>query len=57
MSFHPASDYGGIAAAAGGAYARTVERVQDLEGALDACLHAVQAEGRCAVLDARLARF
>jgi acetolactate synthase-1/2/3 large subunit len=57
MSFHPASDYGGIAAAAGGAYARTVDRIQDLEDALDACLHAVQTEGRCAVLDARLARL
>jgi acetolactate synthase-1/2/3 large subunit len=54
MSFHPQADYGAIAAAAGGAYPRIVDDVADLEKALDDCFHAVRAEGRCAVLDARL---
>ena len=55
MSFHPQPDYAGIAAAAGGAYPRIVDDVADLEKALDECFHAVRVEGRCAVLDARLA--
>jgi acetolactate synthase-1/2/3 large subunit len=54
MGFQPQADYGGIAAAAGGAFARVVEDAADLEKALDECFHAVQVEGRCAVLDARL---
>jgi acetolactate synthase-1/2/3 large subunit len=55
MGFHPQPDYAGIAAAAGGAYPRIVDDVADLEEALDECFHAVCVEGRCAVLDARLA--
>jgi acetolactate synthase-1/2/3 large subunit len=55
MSFNPQPDYAGIAAAAGGAFPRIVDDVADLEKALDECFHAVQIEGRCAVLDARLA--
>jgi len=54
MSFRPQADYAGIAAAAGGAYPRIVNDIEDLEKALDECLHAVQVEGRCAVLDVRL---
>jgi len=54
MSFHPQPDYAGIAAAAGGAYSRVVDRVNDVEDAIDSGLHAVQVEGRCAVLDVRL---
>jgi acetolactate synthase-1/2/3 large subunit len=57
LGFDPQSDYGGIAAAAGGAHARTVNRADELEPALEACLHAVQVEGRCSVLDVRLARL
>jgi acetolactate synthase-1/2/3 large subunit len=57
LGFDPQSDYGGIAAAAGGAYARVVTRADEIEAALDAALHAVQVEGRCAVLDVRLARL
>ena len=56
MGFHPQPDYSGIAAAAGGAFPRVVEDIADLEKALDECFHAVQVEGRCAVLDARLQR-
>jgi acetolactate synthase-1/2/3 large subunit len=54
MSFHPQADYAAIAAAAGGAYPRIVGDLEDLEKGLDECFHAVQVEGRCAVLDVRL---
>jgi acetolactate synthase-1/2/3 large subunit len=55
MGFHPQADYAGIAAAAGGAHPEIVTDLQDLEGALDRCFHAVNVEGRAAVLDVRLA--
>ena len=54
MSFHPQSDYAGIAAAAGDAHPETVSDFADLEAALDRCFHAVTVEGRCAVLNVRL---
>ena len=55
VSFEPAPDYAGIAGAAGGAFGRTVERPEELESALDAAFRVVRDEGRCAVLDVRLA--
>jgi len=55
MSFHPQADYAGIAAAAGGAHPEIVSELRDLEAALDRCFHAVNVEGRAAVLDVRLA--
>ena len=51
VEFDPPPDYAGIAAAAGGAFARTVRRPEELEAALRDALHAVREEGRCAVLD------
>jgi acetolactate synthase-1/2/3 large subunit len=57
IAFEPAPDYAGIAAAAGGAFARTVERAADLEAALDAALDAVRRERRCAVVDVALPRL
>jgi acetolactate synthase I/II/III large subunit len=51
ISFDPVPDYSGIAAAAGGAFARKVTRVEDVEAAIAEALHAVRVEGRCAVLD------
>ncbi len=51
VSFDPPPDYAGIAAAAGGAFARTVTRADQLDAALAGALHAVQAERRAAVLD------
>jgi acetolactate synthase-1/2/3 large subunit len=54
MSFDPPSDYAGIAEAAGGAFACRVERADELDEAIAACLNAVRVEGRCAVLDVRL---
>ncbi|MFT5390703.1 MAG: acetolactate synthase-1/2/3 large subunit [Gammaproteobacteria bacterium] len=47
------SDLPAIAAAAGGAYARTVERAQELREALNEAMAAVHS-GRCAVIDVRL---
>ncbi len=52
--FAPDPDYGGIAAAAGGAYARTISRPEEVGPALQAALEAVRAERRCAVIDARI---
>jgi len=51
LSFDPPPDYSGIAAAAGGAYARAVKRPQDVEGAVAEGLRVVHEEQRCAVLD------
>jgi acetolactate synthase-1/2/3 large subunit len=55
ISFEPAPDYSGIAAAAGGAFARIVRNADELPDALDAAIRAVTVEGRCAVLDVVLA--
>lgn len=51
VSFDPPPDYAGIAAAAGGAFARTVKRADELEGAVEAAMAAVRQDGRAAVLD------
>lgn len=51
ISFDPPPDYAGIAAAAGGAFARTVRRVDELDAALVDALNAVRREERCAVID------
>lgn len=54
VSFFPEPDYAGIAAAAGGAWGRTVEMPADLPEALDEALRVVRDERRAAVLDVRL---
>lgn len=51
VNIEPPPDYAAIAAAAGGAFARTVHRPSDLDDALSQALHAVRTEGRSAVLD------
>ncbi len=51
VAFDPPPDYSGIAAAAGGAFARKVERAEDVEDALAAAMRAVKHEKRAAVLD------
>lgn len=51
VSFDPPADYSGIAAAAGGAFGRKVERPGEVEDAIAAGLRAVREEGRAAVLD------
>ncbi len=56
IGFDPPPDYSGIAAAAGGAFARKVEKVGDVEAAVAEGLKAVREEKRCAVLDVWLAR-
>ena len=53
-SFDPAPDYGGIAAAAGGAFARTVQRPEEVDAAIAEALDAVRVEKRAAVLDVML---
>jgi len=54
VGFAPAPDHAGIAAAAGGAFARVVTHAGELEDALIAGLDAVRRERRCAVLDVKL---
>jgi len=51
VNFDPPPDYAGIAAAAGGSYARSVRTVADVDDALREALRVVRQEGRCAVLD------
>lgn len=57
VSLDPPPDYAGIAAAAGGAFARTVKQPEDLDSALKEALHAVRVERRCAVVDVWLPRL
>jgi acetolactate synthase I/II/III large subunit len=57
VSFDPPPDYAGIAAAAGGAFVRTVKSAADLDGAIREALRAVQEEKRSAVLDVWLPRL
>jgi acetolactate synthase-1/2/3 large subunit len=51
IAFDPSPDSGGIAAAAGGAFARRVTKVEDLEYAIAESLRVVREEKRCAVVD------
>jgi acetolactate synthase-1/2/3 large subunit len=50
-AFDPPPDYAGIAAAAGGAFAQTVRRSQELDDALQKAMKALRDEQRSAVLD------
>ncbi len=50
-SFEPPPDYSEIARAAGGAHARKVQRVEDVEPAIAEALRVVREEKRAAVLD------
>jgi acetolactate synthase-1/2/3 large subunit len=57
VAFDPPPDYAGIAAAAGGAFAGTVEDPAELDQAIADALKAVQEERRAAVLDVWLQRL
>jgi acetolactate synthase I/II/III large subunit len=57
LSFDPPPDYSGIAAAAGGAFARVVKRPEDVEAGVAEGLRVVREEQRCAVLDVWLAHL
>jgi acetolactate synthase I/II/III large subunit len=57
LSFDPPPDYSGIAAAAGGAYARVVKHPRDVEAAVAEGLRVVLEEERCAVIDAWLSHL
>jgi len=56
IRFEPPPDYSGIAAAAGGAHAEIVKKPEEVAPALRRALAAI-ADGRCAVIDAWLARL
>jgi acetolactate synthase-1/2/3 large subunit len=51
IAFDPSPDYSGIATAAGGAFGRKVDRVEDVEPAIAEALRVMREERRCAVLD------
>ncbi|MGZ6008582.1 MAG: thiamine pyrophosphate-dependent enzyme, partial [Rhizomicrobium sp.] len=57
VAFDPPPDYGAIATAAGGAFARTVKDPGDVELALAEAVRVVRDERRCAVIDAWLAHL
>ena len=57
LSFDPPPDYAGVAAAAGGAFARAVKRPQDVEAAIAEGLRVVLEEQRCAVIDVWLSHL
>ena len=54
VTFDPPPDYGGIAAAAGGAFAAQVHTRAEAETALEQAMHAIRVEKRSAVIDAWL---
>jgi acetolactate synthase-1/2/3 large subunit len=56
-AFDPPPDYSGIAAAAGGAFARIVRQPGELDAALREAFRVVRDEKRCAVLDVWLPGF
>ncbi|MDB5774236.1 MAG: mdlC 3 [Herbaspirillum sp.] len=56
VSLSPSADFAEIAAAAGGALARTVERADELPAALVEAMRAVR-KGRSAVVDIRMAKI
>lgn len=57
VALDPPPDYAGIAAAAGGALAKTVKDPGELDDAIREALHAVREEGRAAVLDVWVAKL
>jgi acetolactate synthase-1/2/3 large subunit len=57
VAFDPPPDYSGIAAAAGGAFARIVKRPEEVESAVCEALKAVREDKRSAVLDVWLAHL
>lgn len=57
VAFDPPPDYSGIAAAAGGAFARIVKNIEEVEPAIAEALRVVREEKRCAVLDVWLAHL
>jgi len=57
VAFDPPPDYSGIAAASGGAFAKIVKKVDEVEPAVAEALKVVREEKRCAVLDVWLAHL
>lgn len=54
VDFDPAPDHGGIAAAAGGAFTRKVQRPEEVDAAIAEALDVVRVQKRAAVLDVML---
>ncbi len=54
VEFDPVPDYAAIAAAAGGAFARKLERPDEVKSAIAEAVKVVRQEKRCAVLDVRV---
>jgi acetolactate synthase-1/2/3 large subunit len=54
IDFPQPPDYGGIAAAAGGAHVEVVKSAAQVDGALARALRAIRDEGRAAVIDAQV---
>ncbi|MFN3656165.1 MAG: thiamine pyrophosphate-requiring protein [Pseudolabrys sp.] len=54
VEFDPAPDHSAIAAAAGGAYARKIACLEEVESALADAMRVVREEKRCAVLDVKM---
>ena len=57
IAFDPPPDYSGIAAAAGGSFARIVKQPSELNSAIEEALDAVRHQRRAAVLDVWLAHL
>ena len=57
VAFDPPPDYSGIAAASGGAFAKIVKNVDEVESAVAEALQIVREGKRCAVLDVWLAHL
>jgi acetolactate synthase I/II/III large subunit len=57
VAFPAPPDYVGIAVASGGAFGRVVQRVEELDAALEEAFHAIRVDGRAAVLDVHLPRL
>jgi acetolactate synthase I/II/III large subunit len=57
IAFDPPPDYSGIAAAAGGAWARIVKDPKELDAAIAEAVYTVRHEKRCAVLDVWLSKL
>jgi acetolactate synthase-1/2/3 large subunit len=55
IAFPQPPDYGGIAAAAGGAHTEIVRTSAEVDAALERALRAIKVEHRAAVIDAHIA--
>ena len=57
VTFDQPPDYGAIAAAAGGAWAKIIKRADEVDEAVREAVRVVREDKRCAVLDCWLEHF